>query len=131
MVTVNIRGTDFPLCLTVAALERLSIECGDLKGLPDYLNGGEEKNLCQSAYNAAYLLGILVEEGEEHRCMEERFSGGDSSRRKVPSPEDLTRLLNFQETRAYIPMIWAAIDESLHQDIAAEAPKNGTGGAEE
>lgn len=127
MVTVEIRGKQFPLCLTVAALDEMNARFGGLKNLTDFLNGsllGEERDLASALYNRAWLLGLLIVEGEENRLIQARFSGGDTIRRAVPDGEALTHLLRPGQVNDYYGAVLQAINESLHQDIEAEPEKN-------
>lgn len=127
MVTVEIRGKQFPLCLTVAALDEMNAHFGGLKNLSDFLNGtllGEERDLASALYNRTWMLGLLISEGEENRLVEARFSSADQARRAVPDAEALTHLLLPGEVNRYYAPICQAVEESLHQEIEAEHEKN-------
>lgn len=121
-VVANIRGKEFPLCLTVAALDRINEKCGGLKGLPTFLRG--DGNGSKAIANTAWLLGVLIKEGEEHRIVEARFSGEKTDRIEVPDSDALSHLLNIAEAKMYYDLVWAAIAESIHQEIEAEHQKN-------
>lgn len=145
-VTVIIRGKEFPLCLTVAALNPLNEKCGGIGGIMDFLRGNPEEieglneaQLQQLAteaasrakYNNAWMLGLLIQEGEENRIMEARFeSGGDTVRRSVPGPEEMAHLLTPGQIEEYRLSIIMAVNESLKRTLEA-TPKNGYQGAGE
>lgn len=144
-VAVTIRGKKFPLCLTVAAVDQLNEKCGGIGGIMDFLRGNPEQTeglneaqlqqLAQEAasrakYNNAWMLGLLIREGEENRIMEARFDGGDVERRPVPGPEDMVHLLTPGQIEDYRLSIIMAITESLKRTLEA-TPKNGFQGAEE
>lgn len=155
MVTVDIRGKKFPLCLTVAALDELNEKCGGigrifdfLKGYPSEIAELKDKELeaagvsakqwmeerleasSQAKVNNAWMLGLLIQEGEENRIMEARFkSGSDTERHSVPGPEDMVHLLTPGQIEDYRLSIIMAVNESLRRTLEA-TPKNGYQGAE-
>ena len=122
MVAARIRGKEFPLCLTVAALDRINDKCGGLSGLNAFLTG--DGNGSRAMVNTAWLLGLLIQEGEEHRLVEARFSGESAERIVVPAPEDIAHLLTYGEIRGYYSLVWRAVNESLSRAIEAEPEKN-------
>lgn len=122
MVEVEIRGKKFPLCLTVAALDKINEKCGGLKHLSAWLNGSDDITIV--AANTAWLLGVLVTEGEENRLMEARFSGDRVDRKAVPDSEALSHLLTPGSAIKYRVPVMEAVNESLRQDIEAEHSKN-------
>ena len=143
-VTVEIRGKKFPLCLTVAALDQLNEKCGGIGGIMDFLRGNPEEiqglndaqlqqlsmeATSRAKYNNAWMLGLLIREGEENRIMEARFDGGDTERRSVPGPEDMVHLLTPGQVVAYQLAIIQAVNESLKRTLEI-TPKNGFQGAE-
>ncbi len=123
MVKVNIRGKEFPLCLTVAALDKVTAKCGPLSKITDFLDGS--KNLAQASINQAWLLGLLIQEGEANRRMEARFTGEKSEPIAVPSSEDIAHLMTYAEMCTYSGAVYAAVEESLVQTIEAVPEKNG------
>ncbi len=145
MVTVKIRGKEFPLCLTVAAVDQLNEKCGGIGGVMDFLRGNPEQveglneeqlqqldmeAASRAKYNNAWMLGLLIREGEENRIMEARFeSGGDTERRSVPGPEGMVHLLTPGQIEDYRLSIIMAVNESLKRTLEA-TPKNGYQGAE-
>lgn len=144
MVTVDIRGKKFPLCLTVAAVNDLNEKCGGIGGIMDFLRGNPEEieglneaqleqlameTASRAKYNNAWMLGLLIREGEENRIMEARFDGGDTERRSVPGPEDMVHLLTPGQIEDYRLSIIMAVNESLKRTLEA-TPKNGFQGAE-
>ena len=121
MVEVELRGKKFPLCLTVAALDKINEKCGGLKNLSNFLTVGDTgTTLC----NTAWLLGILISEGEENRVMEARFTGEKVERRSVPDSEALSHLLTPIEAKQYRLLVLDAVNDSLRQDVEASHPKN-------
>ena len=123
MVAAEIRGKTFPLCLTVAALDQLTAKCGGLKGLTAFLTG--DGSSTRAMVNMAWMLGLLITEGEEHRLMEARFSGEKAERIAVPGSADIAHLLTGGEIQRYYGLVWQAVNESLRQTIEAEPGKNG------
>lgn len=135
MVTVEIRGKEFPLCLTVAGLEAANKEFGGLKNLTAFLDGkydpsqmmvpaNPEPNTAVALANRAWMLGLLITEGEENRLVCARFDGGDKTRRAVPDAEALSHLLTPGTVNQYLTAIYNAVSESLHQEIEADHSKN-------
>lgn len=122
MVEVEIRGKKFPLCLTVAALDKINEKCGGLKQLSGFLNGSDDAGtiLC----NTVWLLGVLITEGEKNRCMEARFTGEKVVEREVPDSEALSHLLTPREVRHYRILVLDAVNDALRQDIEATHSKN-------
>lgn len=135
MVKVTIRGKEFPLCLTVAGLEAANQKFGGLKNLNGFLDGkydpnqlmipAEPKpNTAVALANRAWMLGLLITEGEENRLVCARFDGGDKTRRAVPDAEALAHLLTPGTVNQYLTAIYNAVNESLRQDIEADHSKN-------
>ncbi len=144
MVTVEIRGKKFPLCLTVAALDVINDKCSGIGGIMDFLRGNPEQveglnedqlqQLAMEAasrakYNNAWMLGLLIQEGEENRIMEARFDGSDTMRRAVPGPEEMVHLLTPGQVSGYQLAILQAVNESLKRTLEA-TQKNVFQGAE-
>lgn len=130
MVKVTIRGKEFPLCLTVAALDKINVKCGGLNELTAWLkgNGSTSEAIC----NTAWLLGVMIEEGEENRLIEARFEKDiEVERRGVPDAEAISHLLTPGSAKRYMVDVWKAVDESLAQTIEAENPKNGENAEQE
>lgn len=127
MAAVRIRGKEFPLCLTVAALDEVNRKCGGMKQLGAFLNGedgtGNEKNSVMIC-NTAWMLGLLIREGEENRLINARFNGDKTERRVVPDENDMMHYLNVQTALRYRLDVLQAVNESMRQDIEAEYEKN-------
>lgn len=127
MVAVKIRGKEFPLCLTVAALDEINRKCGGLKRLTAFLNGedgtGNETNSVMIC-NTAWMLGLLIREGEENRIVNARFDGIKTERRTVPDEQTMAHYLNVQTAMRYRADVLQAVSESMQQDIEAEYSKN-------
>ena len=131
MVNVTIRGKQFPLCLTVAALDKINEKCGGISHIGEFLNGypgnGETADLhagSRATVNCGWMLGLLIQEGEENRLVEARFAGEHTERRAVPCGEDLAHLLTPGMEKHYRVAVWQAVNESLKQTVEAENPKN-------
>lgn len=127
MVEVEIRGKKFPLCLTVAAVDKINEKCGGLSGITKFLDGEEngKTNTGKAMYNTAWLLGLLIQEGEENRLILCRFDGEKAERRAVPDSEAICHLLTVASAKKYRAAVFDAINESLKQEIEAVHPKNG------
>lgn len=123
MVTVKIRGKQFPLCLTVAALDKLNNKCGGLSGLSAFLTD-KALNTETLACNTAWMLGLLIQEGEENRRVCACMDGMPVEKNSVPGSEDIVHLLTPGNVAKYRLAVLEAVNESLHQDIKAKPPKN-------
>lgn len=130
MVTVTIRGKKFPLCLTVAALDEVNIKCGGLNRMYAFLDGKDDSGSERTSAmicNTAWMLGLLIREGEENRRVNARFVGETVEKRVVPNEDDMAHYLNIQTVLHYRDAVIQAVKESMEQDIEAEYPKNGEG----
>ena len=139
MVEVEIRGKKFPLCLTVAALEKINAKCGGMKGIGAFLDGKEQSLLIppqgaapsetssagRALCNTAWMLGLLIQEGEENRLVCARFDGEKVERRAVPDTEAIGHLLTVASAQKYRLAVFEAVNESMKQEIEAVYPKNG------
>ena len=127
MVTVTIRGKEFPLCLTVAALDEINQKCGGLKKMGAFLDGedgsGNEKYSVMIC-STAWMLGLLIREGEENRLITARFDGVKAERRAVPEAGAIEHFLNAKTVLRYRAAVLEAVNESMQQDIEAEYQKN-------
>nr|DAH22407.1 MAG TPA: hypothetical protein [Caudoviricetes sp.] len=129
---VEIRGEEFPLCLTVEGLERVTELCGGLGNLKNYIFGkgsdAEPAEAGKAYANMVRVLGILIQEGEANRYMEERWGDPKAERRLVPGAEELRHLLTPGESIRYRADVIQAINDGLAQKIEA-APEKNAGGA--
>ncbi len=123
MVIVDIQGKQFPLCLTVAALDKLNNKCGGLSGLSAFLTG-KEASTGTLACNTAWMLGLLIQEGEENRRVCAYIDGRSAEKNSVPGYEDIVHLLTPGNVVKYRSAVLEAVNEALHQDIEASPPKN-------
>lgn len=124
MVKVTIRGKEFPLCLTVAALDKINEKCGGLNHLIDWIRGNG--NVSAGICNTAWALGLLIEEGEENRLVEAQFEpDAKTERREVPDSVALSHLLTPRTAKEYTVPVLDAVMESISQTIEAENSKNG------
>lgn len=127
MVTVKIWGKEFPLCLTVAALDKVNAKCGGLKGLGGFLDGKSADGTSSGSVaicNTAWMLGLLMQEGEENRIVCARFAGESAERRSVPDTDAVCHLLTYASALKYRTAVLEAVNESLAQEIEALYPKN-------
>lgn len=128
MVTVEIGGKEFPLCLTVAAVDAVNAKCGSFSQLSSFLDGKDESgtvDLGRLVHSTAWMLGLLIQEGEENRLVSARFDGKTVERRAVPDSEAMCHLLTVSMAKKYRSAVLDAVHESLVRDIEAEHPKNG------
>lgn len=150
-ISVTIRGKEFPLCLTVAALDALNEKCGGIGGIMDFLKGNpseiaamEEEQLeaegmsrelweaerveaaSRAKANNAWMLGLLVREGEENRLIEAMFEeGSDRRRRAVPGPEEMAHLLTPGQIEDYRLPVLTAVTEGMKRTMETVPSKNG------
>lgn len=127
MISVEIRGKEFPLCLTVAALDAINAKCGGIKNIGAFLDGIDEEgatSFSKSLCNTAWMLGLLIREGEENRLICARFDGEQTERRAVPDSAAISHLLTIASAGKYKTSVIEAVNESLTQEIEAAYPKN-------
>lgn len=121
MAKVTIRGKEFPLCLTVAALDKVNEKWGSLNGFLESLKGDEINSIAQ---NTAWALAVLMEEGEENRLLCARLDGEKAERQQVPGTEDILHILTPGAVGRCRVAVLTAVNESMRQDIEAEHSKN-------
>lgn len=130
MISVEIRGKQFPLCLTVAAIDEITAKCGGMGNLHDFLfpkasaDNDQSLDLYRQAENLTWMLGLLIREGEENRVVNAQFFGDRPERVKVPGSTELAHLFKVGEVFHYSGSITAAISESFAQTIEAKHEKN-------
>lgn len=127
MVEVEIRGKKFPLCLTVAALDEINDKCGGIQHIGAFLDGKDSAGVANSSrvmVNTAWMLALLLREGEENRLVYAQFGGEEAKRRDVPDLEALRHLMTFATAKKYRLAVIAAVNESMVQEIEALYPKN-------
>lgn len=145
MVEVHILDKSYPLCLTVAALDDINSKCGGLDKIGEFLDGRQTvrfiadevvcpdvnaPNMAAMAVNAAWLLAVLIREGENNRLMRSKLAGEAAERRPVPGAEDLRQLLTIASALKYRKAVFEAVSESMEKDIEAVYPKNADAGQE-
>lgn len=124
--TAMICGKEYPLCMTVEAFGQITQACGGLDKLGNYLDGNGDINKMIS--NTAFVLAILLQEGEENRRMVASFyADGGTEARKVPTESELCSLLMPRQLVQLRPDIMSAINESMKQEVEAAPAKNGDG----
>lgn len=127
MATVEIRGRQFPLCLTVAALDKINEKCGGLSDLGQFLDGkdgGGNGSFSQAMSNTAWVLALLIREGEENRLVNARLAGEKPERNAVPDFEEVGHLLTVSLATKSRKAVLEAVRESLQQEVEASYPKN-------
>lgn len=112
--------------MTVEAFSRITQACGGLDKLGNYLDGNGD--IGKMISNTAFILAILLQEGEENRRMVASFyADGDTEARKTPTELELRSLLMPRQLVQLRPGIMAAINESMKQEVEAAPAKNGDG----
>lgn len=127
MVEVDIRGKKFPLCLTVAALDKINEKCGGMKNIGAFLDGKGADGKTSSSVamiNTAWMLALLLKEGEENRVVCSRLAGDTVQRQDVPDQETLSHLATIASMNKYRVAVIQAVNESMKQEIEALYPKN-------
>lgn len=122
MSKVTIRGKEFPLCLTVAALDKINEKCGKLSELGAFLNGSGD--LSEAFRNTAWLLALLIEEGEHNRIVCANFDGAQAERADLPDYDVLCSMVTIGTMMRYRGTVIDAIRESMNQEIEAAPSKN-------
>ena len=122
MAEVTIRGKKFPLCLTVAALDKINDKCGGLLELTGFLSGSND--LSTAFHNTAWMLALLIEEGEKNRRVCSAFDGQSIEPAETPTYEQLCSMVTIHTMMRFRNTCLDAIHESMHQDIEASYPKN-------
>lgn len=125
MICVEIHKKNYPLCLTVAALDEINEKIGGISGITAFLNGGEDANYEQMFENTAWLLALLLREGEENRLICEHFADGVQApaRREIPDLQVLRSGFTLASIAVYRVAVLNAISESMSQTIEAAYSK--------
>lgn len=125
MICVEIHGKNYPLCLTVAALDEINEKIGGISGITTFLSGGEDASYEQMFENTAWLLALLLREGEENRLICEHFADGIESpvRREVPDLKAIRSGCTLASIAVYRASVLAAVSESMSQTIEAAYSK--------
>ncbi len=121
MVCVKIYNQSYPLCLTVAALDDINEKIGGISGIADFLRGGETGSYERMFENTAWMLALLIREGEENRLICERFSDGieNPERRNIPDLSAIRSGMTLASIASYRVSVLNAINESMAQSIEA------------
>lgn len=121
MVCVEIHGKSYPLCLTVTALDEINEKIGGISNITVFLNGGEAGSYEQMFLNTAWLLALLLREGEENRLVCEKFGNGiaDPARQEVPDLQAIRSGFTLASIAVYRVAVLNAISESMSQTIEA------------
>lgn len=127
-ITARIGGREYPLCLTVAAMDELDTAGYGINDVSRLLTPTEELTVEQVAKNTVWLLDILLREGEQNRHV--LAEAGDTLR-TVPTLEELCHMLTPIEALKLRPALMEATVASISVAIEAdkEAQGNGDGAA--
>lgn len=125
MICVEIHNKSYPLCLTVAALDEINEKCGSISNIPAFLNGGTDVNYDQMFENTAWLLALLLREGEENRLICEHFADNIERpvRREIPDLKAIRSGCTLASIAVYRGAVLAAVSESMSQTIEAAYSK--------
>lgn len=126
MVNAEIRGKQFPLCLTVGALDEIGATCGGLGKLSEYLHG--DGSVVGVASRTTWALALLMREGQANRRATARICGEEIPEQYVPDAAVLADALTPGEACGYLGVVLEAVAQSLEQKIEA-APSKNAGGA--
>lgn len=120
MQTVELLGVEFPLCLTVAAVERLAekgLRLGDIVRL---YTTGEGRDIQDCVENTLWLLEVLMQGGQDNGLIRGETIPDH------PSLDDLRHLLTPGSVLHTIhPRVVAAVNEGLCRTVEADHAKNG------
>ena len=122
MAKVTIRGKEFPLCMTVTALDKINDKCGGLDKLTEFVLGGGD--LCKAFYNTAWMLALLIEEGEKNRQVCDCFDGRSTDAVQLPDYDQLCSMVTIHTMMQLRNVCLDAVKESMEQDIEASYSKN-------
>lgn len=128
-VFARIAGMEYPLCLTVAALDELDTAGYGINDICRLLTPDEGLTVEQIAKNVVWLLDILLREGEQNRhCLAD---AGDELL-PVPTLEELCHMLTPIDAMNLRPALMEATMASITVAVEAdkEAPGNGDGAAQ-
>lgn len=128
-VFASVAGREYPLCLTVAAMDELDTAGYGINDICRLLTPDEGLTVEQIAKNAVWLLDILLREGEQNRhCLAD---AGDELK-SVPTLEELCHMLTPIEALKLRPALMDATMASITIAVESdkEAPGNGDGAAQ-
>ena len=120
MASITINGREYPLCLTVAALDDLKSRGYGLRDISKIVQPAEGESVDDVAERTVWMLSILIREGEMHRCI----LAGEGRAQSVPGYDLLARIMTPGRAMASLGIVIQAITESMHQEIEAAPPKN-------
>lgn len=119
MTTVKLAGQELPLCLTVAAVERVHERGVELSEISTLYTTGDGRTVNDCLNNSVWLLDVLMQEGRQNAALH----GMDTP---MPPPADmLPHLLTpGQVIHEIIPAIVATVNEGLGRTVEAQHEKN-------
>lgn len=120
---IDLHGKRYPLCLTVAANEKINDAFGGLKGMSEAMKQDSSKAL--GLYSD--LLHILMEGGENRQKALAWLSGETAACDPVPPKDILMSLLCIADISAYKAKIMEAIALSSRATVEVE-PDNSKNG---
>ncbi len=132
-IAVTLAGTEYPLCLTVAALEEIETLCGGLENLGNYMAGvpadvteseAGAVNAGRAANATAQVLGVLIAAGEENRQVLAALNGEICEARDVPNELKVPHLMRPADMVPCQKAVWEAIAQGMGQTVEVDTSKN-------
>ena len=116
MVTYPINGVDYPLALTLGAMEKLDALLGGMEHVDDAFTGKSTVGIIQTV---VAMLRILMEGGRDY------IRGLDQEAMDPPSEEQMLALLFPKDIKDAKAAIFAAMAEGMGRTVDVEPnPKN-------
>lgn len=132
-ITVTLVGNEYPLCLTVAALDEINALCGGLENLGNYMAGAPadaaeaEKKVIdagRAAMAIAQVLGILIAAGEENRQVLAALNGEICEARDVPNELEVPHLMRPADIIPCQKAVLEVIAQGMEQTVEVDTSKN-------
>lgn len=121
VITVNLLGHEYPMCLTVDAQSTITQLCGGLEEIGSLF---DETDMPGTLTNIVQLLHILLQGGREHARVRDLLDGTDSSKHLVAlSADDLRAVLSLSDIPLFQSAIFEAIKAGLSSTVEVEPPK--------
>lgn len=111
MVTYRIKGKDFPMALTLKAMDELDQQYGGIENLPEAFDGKTAMGLLSICVD---MLIILMKGGRDYQIEME------GQAEDVPSKETLACLLMPKDIAEIKTAIFASIKESMNHEVELE-----------
>ena len=125
MQTVELLGAEFPLCLTVAAVERLQGKGLRLGDIAQLYTTGEGRDIQTCVENTLWLLEVLMQGGQDNGLIRGETIPDH------PSLDDLRHLMTpGQGLHHILPQVVMAVNDGLGRTAEADHEKNGADAAD-